>query len=640
MIKPNSQKPRKLSLIKSQSQSNIKASNVLSDSLLDLYPKDIACPRCHSTKYCQNKIGNRGQKQVKCKDCKKFYTIQPLYDKNGNKINCAKCNSNNYKLNGFIKQQRKYKCLDCGNNYILEKEVAGLVTCRWCGGINYRKSGLSVKTNKQQYLCHDCNRQFTENACDKHGVRLESPKEFSFENDIWTAENLNYENSIHYSNKLNFSEVVPLWAKKYIKKYILFEVSRNLSFETLIQRLSELKLFGKFIEESFYCHRFEDIDRNLILDFLLHLKTSDYSFSRKHHTLSAIKRFFETGTLNGWFNVEPSLIRREDWGKTPKTLPRFIPEEVMSQLMMHIEHLPESIMRMVLVNIECGFRVGELVSLPFDCLKTNGKDGWSIQYKNHKMKKEAIKPISSELALVIKEQQYYIREKLESDFKYLFCGGKLGMSPFYPEAKLMSSRSFTKYLRGLAEQYQIKDCNGELWHFQSHQFRHTVGTRMINAGVPQHIVQRYLGHESPTMTQVYAHIHDQTLRKEIEKYHESRVVNFQGETVELEETILSSNDDLEWFKKNVQARALEHGYCARPKVLGDCDIPGFDGCYNCPHWRTNKNFIPILQDTLERTNKVLEKARNCGWELQVKKNEPIQHNLERVIASLEAESNE
>lgn len=161
---------------------------------------------------------------------------------------------------------------------------------------------------------------------------------------------------------------------------------------------------------------------------------------------------------------------------------------------------------------------------------------------------------------------------------------------------------------------------------------------MINAGVPQYIIQRYLGHESPEMTMVYAHIFDKPLRKEVEKYHESRVVNVKGETAKLNETILSSNEDLEWFKKNVQARALEHGYYARPKVLGDCDIPGFNGCYNCPHWRTNKNFIPILKDTLERTNNVLEKAKNCGWQLQVNKNTPIKENLERVIKTLEADN--
>lgn len=92
---------------------------------------------------------------------------------------------------------------------------------------------------------------------------------------------------------------------------------------------------------------------------------------------------------------------------------------------------------------------------------------------------------------------------------------------------------------------------------------------------------------------------------------------------------------MEWFKKSVQARALEHGYCARPQILGNCDIPGFDGCYNCPHWRTNKNFLPILKDTLARTCSVLKKAQDCGWELQIHKNMPIQENLSKVIKNLE-----
>lgn len=42
-----------------------------------------------------------------------------------------------------------------------------------------------------------------------------------------------------------------------------------------------------------------------------------------------------------------------------------------------------------------------------------------------------------------------------------------------------------------------EECRGR---FQTHQFRHTVGTRMINLSVPVHIIQRYLGHDSPEMT--------------------------------------------------------------------------------------------------------------------------------------------
>ena len=89
----------------------------------------------------------------------------------------------------------------------------------------------------------------------------------------------------------------------------------------------------------------------------------------------------------------------------------------------------------------------------------------------------------------------------------------------------MLPSTFNKYLNSFAKEKNICDSSGNVWRFQPHQFRHTVGTNMINNGVPQHIVQRYLGHESPEMTMVYAHIHDQTLRKEIEKYYENRVVN-------------------------------------------------------------------------------------------------------------------
>lgn len=38
---------------------------------------------------------------------------------------------------------------------------------------------------------------------------------------------------------------------------------------------------------------------------------------------------------------------------------------------------------------------------------------------------------------------------------------------------------------------------------------------MINNGVPQHTVQKFLGHESPEMTSRYTHIFDETLKKNL-----------------------------------------------------------------------------------------------------------------------------
>jgi integrase len=509
------------------------------------------------------------------------------------------------------------------------------VSCPHCFSNSYKKAGLN-KQNKQQYKCKDCTKVF---ITDYERKILNYPEQCSFEDDIWTSEYLGLsilpytKGSSSGAKCLNFSEIQYDWLKHYAKKYIKY-VANTRTWGSLIDYLVNFRGFSNFLAEIRFSGEIEDINRELIIEYLNHLKKRKLSYTSFTHRLSILASLFELGTINNWFDVTSHLIRKEDYPKKSRSLPRYLPEDVIQQLNQHLDKVPEPIMRMVLVIQECGLRVGELCLLPLDCLKKDEKGRYRLQFIRWKMKQEDIIPISVELAEVIKEQQQYIKNYFGDKFSYLFCSRKRAKE-FHPIPEVIASRAFINSLKKLAEECEIRDRSGKIWNFQSHQFRHTVGTRMINNGVPQHIIQRYLGHQTPDMTSVYAYIFDETLRKKIEKYHESTVVNFQGETVDLEETILSSNDDLEWFKKNVQARALEHGYCARPKLLGDCDISGFDGCYNCPHWRTNKSFLPILKNTLERTKNVLEKAQNCGWQLQVHKNTPIKENLEKVIKTLE-----
>lgn len=506
------------------------------------------------------------------------------------------------------------------------------INCHFCGSKDYSNAGIN-HTGKQRYRCKSCKRRFVENPEDNKTAESE---------DVLSGAKLGLRVNHHLrtGDKLNFSGIKQVWFKELAIKYVRYKAG-NREFGTLRACLDAFRSFSKFLFKTDCIQEINDVDRSVIIDYISYLNCQATIPKTKNEKLRKLAGFFETGTVNDWFDVPPHLIRKEDYQTEIKPLPRYIPEEVTRQINQHIDTLPAPIMRIILVMQECGLRIGELCQLPFDCLKQDTKERYFVQFRRWKMKKETTLPISIELSKVIQEQQQYIRNNLGEEYEYLFCGRSGGNNKcFPPVSRPMTMQSFVDCLRKLAEEFDIRDKSGKRWHFQSHQFRHTVGTRMINNGVPQHIVQRYLGHESPQMTMVYAHIHDETLRKEVEKYHESRVVNFQGEAAELDSTVLSSNEDLEWFKKNVQARALEHGYCARPKVLGDCDIPGFDGCYNCPHWRTNKNFLPILKDTLERTNKVLDKAQNWGWELQVNKNKPLKDNLEKVIRSLEEDNNE
>lgn len=254
-----------------------------------------------------------------------------------------------------------------------------------------------------------------------------------------------------------------------------------------------------------------------------------------------------------------------------------------------------------------------------------------------KMKKETILPISIELSTAIQEQQQYIRENL-GEYQYLFCGRSGGDNKrFSPESKIMTTLSFVSCLKKLSEEFDIRDNSGKRWNFQTHQFRHTVGTRMINNGVPQHIVQRYLGHESPQMTMVYAHIHDATLRKEIDKYLEIKVVNINGEVIESLNPELDNNTGLQWMKKKVLAETLSNGYCGLPAQL-TCSKG--NACLTCGDFRSTIEFLDQHKEHLERTNKVLEVAEANGWQRQIQVNQDVKKSLENIINTLEDKKDE
>jgi integrase/recombinase XerD len=454
--------------------------------------------------------------------------------------------------------------------------------------------------------------------------------------DVWDVRKLGCEVNLSQSQyTLNFQVIKQPWLKEVAKRFLRYTLNVS-SYSNCCNRIDAIKTFSKFLDREYPTLQPQDINRQIIIDYLTYLRKQNYADETWRLKFVRLNLFFEHCLMENWLPIrEKYLIRREDTPSQRKTKPRFIPEEVLLQLNQYIENIPDSYRRMVIVFQYSGMRISELCTLSFDCLY-DSKGIWYLKYFQRKMKKEHIIPVLNNTVIqAIREQQEFVTKEWGSECTYLFPYPK---KPNVKNIRPIKQWSLCHILNQLSVEFNICSNSGKNWHFTGHQFRHTVGTSMINNGVPQHIVQRYLGHESPEMTMIYAHIHDETLRKEIEKYHELKIINFQGETIELEKTILSSNDDLEWFKKNVQARALEHGYCARPKLLGNCDIPGFDGCYNCPHWRTNKNFLHILKDTLERTNNILIKAQAYGWELQIHKNTPIKENLEKVIKNLEVEN--
>ncbi len=447
--------------------------------------------------------------------------------------------------------------------------------------------------------------------------------------DIWLAEELGITPSATHSlYRLNFSKVKPEWLKNSVKLFVKLQ-SATKSMETCRSYITGLMHFGNFIIQHDESLSPIGITREVIIAYIDYLHHTQLSATTRGICLIHLRTFIEISSCEKWLKFKyTNIIFERDIPRPNIHAPRFIPETVIKQLNTHLKSLPAHTQRLIKVLLETGRRIGEVCTLPYDCLYQDESSDTYLIVKETKTNKRYYIPISKTCIEIIKEQQAYIKNIGKQNKGYLFPGSDRGK---VPHAK---SRNINSMLNKLALAKNIIDDNGTVWHFSSHQFRHTVGTRMINAGVPQHVVQRYLGHESPEMTSRYAYIHDQTLKQEFKKL-QGKLVNIQGESITLDQVAM---DDAQWLKHNMMSQALPNGLCTLPCAQQRC--PHANACLTCSNFKTSKQYLSQHKSQLAQTEEIIERAKVNGWERQVQMNVDVQTNLRRIINALEADNNE
>ena len=178
---------------------------------------------------------------------------------------------------------------------------------------------------------------------------------------------------------------------------------------------------------------------------------------------------------------------------------------------------------MVTILLECGMRIGELCAMPLDCLICDDKHEWYLRFYQMKGKQEYVIPLVDKTVIgTIQAQQEEIHAAWGQSCAYLFPSPQ---SPLRPHKQ----QSFRRALNMWAIEHHICDRNAKVWRFQAHQFRHTVGMRLLNNDVPLDVISRLLGHHSLTMTQVYASVRGARLREVLERASlKRRTVNYRG----------------------------------------------------------------------------------------------------------------
>lgn len=451
------------------------------------------------------------------------------------------------------------------------------------------------------------------------------------ERDIWNLRKLGYaitQSKMTYL--LNFTPITQPWLRQLAKDFIKYNLSLH-GTDDCRQKIVSLRRFSQFLDKEAPLIRSGQIDRELMLKYISYLSTTGCSASERHRSLVQLRLFLEISAhqLQKAELPKARLIFDEDLPRRPQPLPREIPEEVLSQLREHLKSLPTTLLRMVVILLECGLRIGELCSLSLDCLIRDDKQEWYLRLYQSKKKEEHVIPLVNETVVsAIQAQQQEIKDLWGTQCPYLFPSLR---DPGLPYKKWY----FAHRLNMWSVDHQIVDQTGKLYRFQSHQFRHTVGMRLINDGVSLDTISRLFNHESLSMTQRYARKRAAKVREELERVHRARkTVNAQGEIVKGD---MQANDpDAQMIRKGVRGQTLAVGGCGRLVVLGECNYA--NKCLTCPMWLTSTDDLPALKSFYERSLRLRQRATEVGNQAVIEQQGRIITNLTVRINSLEAQT--
>jgi len=253
-----------------------------------------------------------------------------------------------------------------------------------------------------------------------------------------------------------------------------------------------------------------------------------------------------------------------------------------------------------------GRRVSEILMLDFDPLTavpgldpTRVEEGAFVARLRYQQTKiddvDATILVDATVVALVAAQQAWARGHVDPGVTppYLFLNPRHNHRGTRPR----SYGSHLAALRRLNQATALTDAVGKPLAFtRTHRLRHTRATELLNAGVPIHVVQRYLGHKSPEMTMHYAATLAHTAEAEFLKAH--RVGAFGSALV------LQPDDLLEITQLEARAdRALPNGLCTLPPAK-TCDRG--NACLTCGHFATDGSHLGEHQDQQRRTLRLIE----------------------------------
>jgi integrase len=433
---------------------------------------------------------------------------------------------------------------------------------------------------------------------------------------------------------ISFTGIPQPWLKDLAKRWARWRLSTGQVAETAALSVLAVRRFAAFLASpAVTVDRLAQVDRPLLERYLAYLHAKFGGRMVQRNMIGQLNLFFTAIRQHGWDSTLPTnaMFFPEDLPKQPEWLPRAVSEHVMAQL-----ERPDNLswwnipayQLVTLILMRCGLRVTDALGLPGDCIVRDANGAPYLRYYNHKMRREALVPVDEELERAIGEHRQRLRTRWPQGTPRLFP--KLRDNP--GGQRPVGDSAYRKALHRWLERCDIRDEHGQPVHLTPHQWRHTLGTQMINRDVPEEVVRRILDHDSHRMTALYAQLSDTTIRRH---WQAARKVNINGETVTLDPD--GPLAEAAWASQRIgrATQALPNGYCGLPAVKA---CPHANACLTCPMFVTTPRFLPQHYQQRQQVIQIISAAEARDQQRLAEMNRQVLGNLDQIIAALETQA--
>jgi len=286
-------------------------------------------------------------------------------------------------------------------------------------------------------------------------------------------------------------------------------VEKGASGNTVAAYKNDLRQFDSFVtglRGNGKPRDWAQLERDLIIDYLLSLKRKNYADATVARKVAAIKSFFQylqaEGTIRG--NPTESLASPHVGRSLPKPLSVTEVDELLEQPMKR--NTPEAKRDRAMLELlyATGLRVTELVSLEMDDVNLAG-----------------LHPYVRCMGKGSKERTIPIHEQAAAAVTGYLNDGRAALVKNRKESALFVNRRGERLTRQgfwlILKQY-AKEANITS-SVTPHTLRHSFATHMLRGGAPLRSVQELLGHANISTTQVYTQIANEHVRQVYEKAH-------------------------------------------------------------------------------------------------------------------------